>query len=84
MGGFCNLVARSQMLMILTGQFSYLQDFFGKSDPYLEFFKQTATGWQLAHRTEVNSASACSHLRGFPHHLWMRACVSSRDSVIRW
>lgn len=32
---------------------SYFQDFFGKSDPYLEFFKQTATGWQLAHRTEV-------------------------------
>lgn len=29
------------------------KDFFGKSDPYLEFYKQTATGWQLAHRTEV-------------------------------
>ncbi|CAF98783.1 unnamed protein product [Tetraodon nigroviridis] len=29
------------------------KDFLGKSDPYLEFFKQTATGWQLAHRTEV-------------------------------
>ncbi|TKS88030.1 Copine-3 [Collichthys lucidus] len=29
------------------------QDFFGKSDPYLEFYKQTETGWQLAHRTEV-------------------------------
>ncbi|KAM6971403.1 copine-3 isoform 1-T2 [Tautogolabrus adspersus] len=29
------------------------KDFFGKSDPYLEFFKQTETGWQLAHRTEV-------------------------------
>lgn len=29
------------------------QDFFGKSDPYLEFYKSTATGWQLAHRTEV-------------------------------
>uniref|UniRef100_A0A8C7S5D0 Copine III n=1 Tax=Oncorhynchus mykiss TaxID=8022 RepID=A0A8C7S5D0_ONCMY len=28
-------------------------DFFGKSDPYLEFYKQTETGWQLAHRTEV-------------------------------
>uniref|UniRef100_A0A672ILH5 Copine-3 n=1 Tax=Salarias fasciatus TaxID=181472 RepID=A0A672ILH5_SALFA len=28
-------------------------DFFGKSDPYLEFYKQTQTGWQLAHRTEV-------------------------------
>ncbi|KAM9332389.1 copine-3-like isoform 2-T3 [Pholidichthys leucotaenia] len=29
------------------------KDFFGKSDPFLEFFKQTQTGWQLAHRTEV-------------------------------
>uniref|UniRef100_A0A3Q0R6K9 Copine-3 n=1 Tax=Amphilophus citrinellus TaxID=61819 RepID=A0A3Q0R6K9_AMPCI len=29
------------------------KDFFGKSDPFLEFFKQTETGWQLAHRTEV-------------------------------
>uniref|UniRef100_A0A671Z1W3 Copine-3 n=1 Tax=Sparus aurata TaxID=8175 RepID=A0A671Z1W3_SPAAU len=29
------------------------KDFFGKSDPYLEFYKQTQTGWQLAHRTEV-------------------------------
>uniref|UniRef100_A0A673AV39 Copine III n=1 Tax=Sphaeramia orbicularis TaxID=375764 RepID=A0A673AV39_9TELE len=30
------------------------KDFFGKSDPYLEFYKQTETGWQLAHRTEVH------------------------------
>lgn len=30
-----------------------LQDFFGKSDPFLEFYRQTGTGWQLAHRTEV-------------------------------
>uniref|UniRef100_A0A672ILU9 Copine-3 n=1 Tax=Salarias fasciatus TaxID=181472 RepID=A0A672ILU9_SALFA len=29
------------------------KDFFGKSDPFLEFYKQTDTGWQLAHRTEV-------------------------------
>ncbi|XP_056868149.1 copine-3-like isoform X1 [Takifugu flavidus] len=29
------------------------KDFFGKSDPFLEFYKQTGTGWQLAHRTEV-------------------------------
>ncbi|XP_015229047.1 PREDICTED: copine-3-like isoform X1 [Cyprinodon variegatus] len=29
------------------------KDFFGKSDPYLEFYRQTGTGWQLAHRTEV-------------------------------
>uniref|UniRef100_A0A3P8W100 Copine-3 n=1 Tax=Cynoglossus semilaevis TaxID=244447 RepID=A0A3P8W100_CYNSE len=31
----------------------FLLDLFGKSDPYLEFYKQTATSWQLAHRTEV-------------------------------
>ncbi|XP_026871617.2 copine-3 isoform X1 [Electrophorus electricus] len=29
------------------------KDFFGKSDPYLEFYRQTETAWQLAHRTEV-------------------------------
>ncbi|XP_056220307.1 copine-3-like isoform X1 [Seriola aureovittata] len=29
------------------------KDFFGKSDPFLEFYKHTETGWQLAHRTEV-------------------------------
>uniref|UniRef100_A0A8C5G6X8 Copine-3 n=1 Tax=Gouania willdenowi TaxID=441366 RepID=A0A8C5G6X8_GOUWI len=29
------------------------KDFFGKSDPFLEFFKESASGWQLAHRTEV-------------------------------
>lgn len=25
------------------------------SDPFLEFFKLTETGWQLAHRTEVQT-----------------------------
>ncbi|XP_068160115.1 copine-3-like isoform X3 [Antennarius striatus] len=29
------------------------KDFFGKSDPFLEFYRETGTGWQLAHRTEV-------------------------------
>lgn len=30
------------------------QDFFGKSDPYLEFHKQTGDGnWVMVHRTEV-------------------------------
>ncbi|XP_063062950.1 copine-3-like isoform X1 [Engraulis encrasicolus] len=29
------------------------KDFFGKSDPYLEFYRQMDSGWQLAHRTEV-------------------------------
>uniref|UniRef100_A0A673MGP8 Copine-3-like n=1 Tax=Sinocyclocheilus rhinocerous TaxID=307959 RepID=A0A673MGP8_9TELE len=37
------------------------KDFFGKSDPYLEFYRQTETGWQLAHRTEVvkNNLNPC-------------------------
>ncbi|KAM9839448.1 copine-3-like isoform 2-T2 [Aulostomus maculatus] len=29
------------------------KDFFGKSDPFLEFYRATETGWQMAHRTEV-------------------------------
>ncbi|KAM4606673.1 copine-3-like isoform 2-T2 [Polymixia lowei] len=29
------------------------KDFFGLSDPFLEFYKKSETGWQLAHRTEV-------------------------------
>jgi len=30
------------------------QDFFGKSDPYLEFHKQGDDGkWMMVHRTEV-------------------------------
>nr|XP_057915718.1 copine-3-like isoform X1 [Doryrhamphus excisus]XP_057915719.1 copine-3-like isoform X1 [Doryrhamphus excisus]XP_057915720.1 copine-3-like isoform X1 [Doryrhamphus excisus]XP_057915721.1 copine-3-like isoform X1 [Doryrhamphus excisus]XP_057915722.1 copine-3-like isoform X1 [Doryrhamphus excisus]XP_057915723.1 copine-3-like isoform X1 [Doryrhamphus excisus]XP_057915724.1 copine-3-like isoform X1 [Doryrhamphus excisus]XP_057915725.1 copine-3-like isoform X1 [Doryrhamphus excisus]XP_05791572 len=29
------------------------KSFFGKSDPFLEFYRETDTGWQLAHRTEV-------------------------------
>uniref|UniRef100_A0A672SH06 Copine-3 n=1 Tax=Sinocyclocheilus grahami TaxID=75366 RepID=A0A672SH06_SINGR len=37
------------------------KDFFGKSDPYLEFYRQTETGWQLAARTEVvkNNLNPC-------------------------
>ncbi len=32
-----------------------VQDFFGKSDPYLEFHKQGEDGkWMLVHRTEVS------------------------------
>uniref|UniRef100_A0A673BKD7 Copine-3-like n=1 Tax=Sphaeramia orbicularis TaxID=375764 RepID=A0A673BKD7_9TELE len=31
------------------------KDFFGKSDPFLEFYRETETGWQLAHRTEVQT-----------------------------
>lgn len=30
------------------------------SDPFLEFYKQTETGWQLAHRTEVHSPTTYS------------------------
>lgn len=37
--------------------YSFFQDFFGKSDPYLEFYKQTETDWQLAHRTEVTRSA---------------------------
>ncbi|XP_055086168.1 copine-3-like isoform X1 [Periophthalmus magnuspinnatus] len=29
------------------------KDFFGKSDPFLEFYRETENGWQLCHRTEV-------------------------------
>ncbi|XP_061522206.1 LOW QUALITY PROTEIN: copine-3-like [Phycodurus eques] len=29
------------------------KSFFSKSDPFLEFYKETETGWLLAHRTEV-------------------------------
>ncbi|XP_077592098.1 copine-3-like [Stigmatopora nigra] len=29
------------------------KSFFGKSDPFLEFYKETEKGWLLAHRTEV-------------------------------
>lgn len=33
-----------------------VQDFFGKSDPYLEFHKQGEDGkWMLVHRTEVRN-----------------------------
>lgn len=48
------------------------QDFFGKSDPYLEFYKQTATGWQLAHRTEVKTLIGQNRLYLYPigEHLW--------------
>lgn len=34
----------------------FVQDTFGKSDPFLEFFKQGDDGkWQLVHRTEVHT-----------------------------
>lgn len=38
-----------------------MQDFFGKSDPYLEFHKQGEDGkWMLVHRTEVSNLSLLS------------------------
>lgn len=38
-----------------------MQDFFGKSDPYLEFHKQGEDGkWMLVHRTEVTNLSLSS------------------------
>lgn len=38
------------------------QDLFGKSDPYLEFHKQTSDGsWLMVHRTEVG---VCADERG--------------------
>uniref|UniRef100_A0A8C9WAQ0 Copine-2 n=1 Tax=Scleropages formosus TaxID=113540 RepID=A0A8C9WAQ0_SCLFO len=38
----------------INGVGSSLQDFFGKSDPYLEFHKQGEDGkWMMVHRTEV-------------------------------
>uniref|UniRef100_A0A6Q2X5Z2 Copine-3 n=1 Tax=Esox lucius TaxID=8010 RepID=A0A6Q2X5Z2_ESOLU len=55
-----NKPAGKGTITVINSQFLFLflidlniQDFFGKSDPYLEFYKQTETGWQLAHRTEV-------------------------------
>ncbi|XP_043960704.1 LOW QUALITY PROTEIN: copine-3-like [Gambusia affinis] len=45
------------------------KDFFGKSDPYLELYKQTETGWQLAHRTEVVKNNLNPTWRPFRVHL---------------
>lgn len=49
-GGFDSLCGA---VISLDWTILFTQDFFGKSDPFLEFYKQTGTGWQLAHRTEV-------------------------------
>lgn len=39
------------------------QDTFGKSDPFLEIFKEGEGGkWQLVHRTEVNICRFVSEL----------------------
>uniref|UniRef100_A0A8C1D3J6 Copine-3 n=1 Tax=Cyprinus carpio carpio TaxID=630221 RepID=A0A8C1D3J6_CYPCA len=62
LGGFeCTLgqVCTEKSVFTIFSSFSsiyyfYFQDMFGKSDPFLEFFKQEEDGkWQLVHRTEV-------------------------------
>ncbi|MEQ2210320.1 Copine-2, partial [Xenoophorus captivus] len=41
--------------LTLSGRKLDKKDFFGKSDPYLEFHKQGEDGkWMLVHRTEVS------------------------------
>ncbi|TRY56023.1 hypothetical protein DNTS_013854, partial [Danionella cerebrum] len=58
------------------------KDFFGKSDPYLEFYRQTETGWQLAHRTEVvkNNLNPCWK----PFRIPLRSlCAGDMDKPIK-
>ncbi|XP_048030288.1 copine-3 isoform X2 [Megalobrama amblycephala] len=58
------------------------KDFFGKSDPYLEFYRQTETGWQLAHRTEVvkNNLNPCWR----PFKIPLRSlCAGDMDKPIK-
>ena len=43
----------------------FLQDFLGKSDPYLEIQRPTPDGsWQIVHRTEVLHCSAPFTVKG--------------------
>jgi hypothetical protein len=52
---FCNLLKK----------LSFFKDFLGKSDPYLEFSRQTPDGaWQVVHRTEVRSFMLSDRFRG--------------------
>uniref|UniRef100_A0A8C1G705 Copine III n=1 Tax=Cyprinus carpio TaxID=7962 RepID=A0A8C1G705_CYPCA len=58
------------------------KDFFGKSDPYLEFYRQMETGWQLAHRTEVvkNNLNPCWK----PFKIPLRSlCAGDMDKPIK-
>uniref|UniRef100_A0A665VU13 Copine-3 n=1 Tax=Echeneis naucrates TaxID=173247 RepID=A0A665VU13_ECHNA len=57
------------------------KDFFGKSDPYLEFYKATGTAWQLAHRTEVVKNNLNPTWRPFriPLHLCEPTLCESSD-----
>lgn len=53
-----------------------LQDFFGKSDPYLEFHKQGEDDkWMLVHRTEVSPTFLLMYLSMFL--LWVRLDIMS-------
>ncbi|CAL1596437.1 unnamed protein product [Knipowitschia caucasica] len=52
------------------------------SDPFLEFFKQTETGWQLAHRTEVVKNNVNPTWR--PFRISLRAlCGGDAEKTIR-
>ena len=57
-----------------------VQDFFGKSDPYLEFHKQGEDSkWMLVHRTEV------SHRWGLkaPMVVTVMSCHSQLNEVLQ-
>lgn len=48
------------------------QDTFGKSDPFLEFFKKGDNGkWQLVYRTEVPAHTVTWNMFLFEHFLRM-------------
>uniref|UniRef100_A0A669PA38 Copine-3 n=1 Tax=Phasianus colchicus TaxID=9054 RepID=A0A669PA38_PHACC len=59
------------------------KDFFGKSDPYLEFHKQTADGnWVMVHRTEVIKNNLNPVWRPFKISL-NSLCYSDMDKPIK-
>lgn len=69
----------------------YPQDFFGKSDPFLEFYKQTETGWQLAHRTEVQITLCipCHLVHRYLESAWASKaisimCIDILSVLYRW
>uniref|UniRef100_A0A672U0Q0 Copine 3 n=1 Tax=Strigops habroptila TaxID=2489341 RepID=A0A672U0Q0_STRHB len=59
------------------------KDFFGKSDPYLEFHKQTGDGnWVMVHRTEVIKNNLNPVWRPFKISL-NSLCYSDMDKLIK-
>lgn len=57
----CCILSRKSWCIIII--IIFVQDTFGKSDPFLEIFKQGDGGkWQLVHRTEVNTSTVFSHI----------------------